>query len=205
MFTAILALLFGLIPGNTPETTRPIQFIQKGNYQLDTSTSRVFWKATKVLGGGHNGYLLLTSGNLLVNDDKNQSGQFLLNMNSIMPTDSWSFQDNQDIASIVKGKDFFAVRQYPSATMQVDKLAATKDPRKFQVSGQLTLVGKTQPISFLADMTPGPNSLAATAAFTIDRIRWGITHDSGNILAAIKDDFVENDIQITLKLFFKKS
>jgi polyisoprenoid-binding protein YceI len=48
---------------------------------------------------------------------------------------------------VIKGKDFFAVDQYPAITFVSTKVMATSDPSKYQVQGDFTLRGVTKVVT----------------------------------------------------------
>jgi len=48
---------------------------------------------------------------------------------------------------VIKGKDFFAVDQYPAITFVSTKVISTSDPTRFQVQGNFTLRGVTKQVT----------------------------------------------------------
>jgi len=52
-------------------------------YTVEVNSSKVKWKATKVIGGGHHGTVNLASGQVAVNDKIITGGEFIIDMNTI--------------------------------------------------------------------------------------------------------------------------
>jgi polyisoprenoid-binding protein YceI len=48
---------------------------------------------------------------------------------------------------MVKGKDFFYVRKYPTITLASTQVIPSSDPNKFQAQGDFTLRGVTKPVT----------------------------------------------------------
>jgi polyisoprenoid-binding protein YceI len=93
-------------------------------------------------------------------------------------TDSlWS--DNPGLTTHLKNPDFFDVKTNPTA-----KFVSTKVEKKgdgYEVTGDLTLNGKTNPVTFPAKITVGEASLTLSSEFKIDRTKFGMTYGKGKI------------------------
>jgi len=171
-------------------------------YNLDVKNSKLFWKAKKV-NGGHNGYVLFQSGQLkALTPGKLESGEFNIYMNSIVVVDQLMPKDNREVEGVVKAGNFFAVTLYPTAKMRVITIVPTGKLNQYKVRGNLTIKGVTKPLEFLAMMTRSGNSLSALADFKIDRTKWGINYKSGSFFGDLKDELIEDDIEISLKMLF---
>jgi polyisoprenoid-binding protein YceI len=69
---------------------------------------------------------------------------------------------------LIKGKDFFYVKKYPSITFTSTKVVPSGEPNKFQVQGELTLRGVTKPVTLqviLARHTKGGGQIYADLSF----------------------------------------
>ncbi len=102
------------------------------------------------------------------------------------------FSDDAKLTAHLKNPDFFDVKNNPKATFKVTKVE--KADTAYTVTGDLTMLGKTKPVSFPATITATGNALAVTAAFPIDRTVWGMTYGKGKI-----DDKVDLGIKVTTK------
>jgi polyisoprenoid-binding protein YceI len=160
---------------------------------VDTQASKIIWKGTKI-GGWHAGEIKLQDGRIRIKEDMPVSGEFHINMNSIVNTDIPDSDPvpKKKIVDHLKGPDFFDVEQYPLSTFQITAVSATDQQNKIKLSGNLTLRGVNRNITFLADVEPGEDSLRAFADFNIDRQQWGVSYRGP------KDQLVHD--QVNLKL-----
>lgn len=77
---------------------------------------------------------------------------------------------------MVKGKDFFCVKDFPTVTFTSTKVIPSGDPNKFQVQGNFTLRGVTKPVVLQVTLDPdgkGGGQIYADLAF--DRREFGMT------------------------------
>jgi len=175
-------------------------------YQLDVKKSKLFWKAPK---NRHNGYILFNSG-ILSNFTAGwpTQGTFSIDMNSMRSTDETTAAGRKKVDDELRSEGFFAVPQYPAATMLVKQIFSDKSPNTFRVLGELTIKTVTKPIEFTAIMKQKGNIITATANMNISRANWNINHQpkptSWNILDRVKDSIVDNDIPVSMELVFTK-
>lgn len=102
------------------------------------------------------------------------------------------YSDDEKLTGHLKNADFFDVKNQPKATFKSTKVAKTE--KGYTVTGELTLLGKTKPVSFPATITEKDGKLEVSAAFTIDRTDWGMNYGKGKI-----DDKVELGIKVEAK------
>jgi polyisoprenoid-binding protein YceI len=100
--------------------------------------------------------------------------------------------DDAKLTAHLKSADFFDVKNHPKATFKVTKVA--KADKGYTVSGELTMLGKTKPVSFPASIVATGDSLRVSADFPIDRTQWGMNYGKGKI-----DDKVDLTIAVTAK------
>ena len=88
------------------------------------------------------------------------------------------------------------------------KITRTGNPILFEVTGDLTIKGITNPIEFTATIKTKGEIIYVTADAKIDRRKWNIDHYSNDnpwdLLSAIQDNFLANQIPVSLNLVFKK-
>ena len=102
------------------------------------------------------------------------------------------FSDDPKLTAPLKNADFFDVKNHPKATFKstkVEKTGAT-----YTVTGELTLLGKTKPVSFPASIAEANGGLSLSTTFAIDRADWGMTYGKGKI-----DDKVTISVAVTAK------
>lgn len=91
--------------------------------------------------------------------------------------------------------DWFDVKNHPRASFKSTAVAANPDGT-YQVTGDLTLRGVTQPVSFAFALDdPAAARVTATASLTIDRLAFDIGKKSDP-----NAEWVSRDISLTLKI-----
>lgn len=152
--------------------------------EVDVEKSTFAWTGTKKVGSKHFGKIQLKSADVTVKNGKIQSGEFVMNMNSITVEDlEGEWRDK--LLGHLKSGDFFEVEKYPVA-----KLVIEKQVDKDTVRGKLTIKGKTQPIS--VDFKPaGKNQYKGTLTF--DRTKFGIVYGAKSFFKSLVADKIIND------------
>lgn len=94
----------------------------------------------------------------------------------------WS--DNEKLTGHLKAPDFFEVKRYPEAKFV--STAITKTAQGYDVTGDLTLHGKTNSITFPAQIEQTTTGVELTSKFDLPRSQWGITYGAGKINENVK-------------------
>lgn len=94
----------------------------------------------------------------------------------------------------VVGKSWFNVAAFPKAVFVATQIKPTTS-NQYQVTGKLTIKGKTQEISFPLKHTPQGNAGVFTGGFTLHRADFLIGEGMWS-----KFDVVANDIQVNFQL-----
>lgn len=157
-----LALVLGLTP-----------FASAVDFALTGENTKVEFTGKKADGKHDGGFKKLT-GTATVPDGKIESAKIEVTIE----TDS-IYSDNPGLTTHLKNADFFDVKTNPTAKFVSTKIAADGD--KFNVTGDLTLNGKTKSITFPAKIAATGGSLTLTAAFKIDRTQFGMVYGKGKI------------------------
>ncbi|WP_127125402.1 YceI family protein [Pseudoflavitalea rhizosphaerae] len=183
--------------------------IQTGNvvrYLLDIPGSFVNWKGMNVMGGnGHQGYIKPLMGNLAIDANGRIAGGFFeLDMNTITTTDKKDTSSNNGLVSHLKDPDFFDVSKYPRGIFRLTKAIKISGDSSYSITGELTLRAITQEIQFPATLIWNGEDIVATASLSIDRTKWGITYKSGSVLSLMKDELLEDLVQVSLDLRFRQ-
>ena len=89
----------------------------------------------------------------------------------------------------LKSPDFFDVRQHSKATFRSTSIQPAEGSGKFDVSGNFTLLGKTNKIKIPVSVTVTSQGLTLLSKFTIDRTQFGMTYGQGK---------VTNDVTLTV-------
>ncbi|WP_411767774.1 YceI family protein [Winogradskyella sp. A3E31] len=177
---AILALLF-------------MSFSLLKDVPVNVDESKIVWNGYKVT-GEHEGTISLKSGHLNFDDENLTGGSFVIDMTSITVTDL-SGGGKAKLEGHLKSDDFFGVEKHPEAKFVINK--ATKNGDSYDVTGDLTIKGITNPISF----TMAVNGNIATAALKVDRAKYDVKYGSSSFFDNLKDKAIydEFDLNVTLK------
>lgn len=169
-------------------------FAQKSEIKLNESV--VKWTGNKI-GGSHNGEIQIKSGYFELNDGKITSGKVVMDMNTITDNDLKDEGYNKKLVGHLKSEDFFGVGNFPTSTFVVSKISKFEDG-KAQVSGALTIKGKTENISF--DVFKKGNEYSAQ--LKVDRSKFDVRYGSKSFFDNLGDKVIDDifilDIQIVL-------
>ena len=174
-----------------------------GTYTVEPS-SVVEWVGKKPT-GQHTGTIGLQSGSLTVDNGK-VTGDFTIDMNSITVTDITEADGKSDLEAHLKGTGkedgadhFFNVKTYPTGTFKLTSFDGAN------VTGDLTLKGKTKTISFPATLTITDNEVTLESKpFEINRVDFGVNYASKSVFGDLKDKFINDEIELVVKVKAKK-
>lgn len=178
-------------------------------YTVDTESSVIEWTGSKPA-GKHNGTINLSAGEIYVNDGKVESGKFTIDMNSIVVLDLAAGDGKEDLEGHLKGAaedesadHFFNVSKYPEAAFELTSVSTVDG--QTTVEGNLTLKGVTKNVKFPATILSDDDSVVLTSeTFTINRTDWGVNYASKSIFDDLKDKFVDDNIELKVKVTAKK-
>ena len=162
--------------------------------KINIEESTIEWKGKKVL-GSHTGTINLQDGHLEMEGDQLTGGQFTVDMTSITVTDLKG-EDKAKLEGHLKSDDFFGVDNYATSKLVIN--SATKNGNTYAVNGDITIKGKTEPITF--DLVMGES--AATTNFKIDRTKFGVRYGSGSFFDNLGDNTISNDFTLDVTLKF---
>ena len=178
------------------------------SFAVDVAASTVEWEGTKLIGGGHQGTIPVTSGTLETNDDKLVSGKFTLNVAGLQNTDLGEEDGKSKLEGHLKGADFFDVEQFPTASFEitgVNMIEDAEDGHTHDITGNLTLKGTSRSITIPATVTTeGDMVKAMTPDFVIDRTEWGVQYNSGSLGDIAKDKVINDEVGLKINLVAKK-
>ena len=176
-------------------------------FTVDAAASGIEWYGHKpfVENYGHGGTLAIIEGKVGVENGALVSGNFALDMNSIVCTDEALPQEKKDyLVGHLKSADFFAVDSFAVATFEITNVETKEGEYNSLISGNLTLRGVTNNIQFPANVTVADSVLTLTAPqFNIDRKQWGVTYASTSIVDLAKDNLIADDLGIKISVTAK--
>lgn len=191
LMVALLAAGCGKV-GDAPEArtdsaAAPIEKPTGGQtLTIDTSRSTIKWVGAKVT-NSHEGGFRKFDGTITVDNGAVTATKINIDANSI-------YTDGDKLLAHLKSDDFFKVAQFPTATFEATTFApadaGAPAGTTHMVTGNLTMAGKTNSVTFPATINVSGNQVTAKAEFKINRQNWGIVYPGA------PDDLINNDIQI---------
>lgn len=165
---------------------------------VDKSESTVTWKASKVT-GEHWGYVPISDAKLDVTGGKITGGSFEMDMVNLTVEDLTDPKSKGNLTNHLKSDDFFSVEKFNKSTFKITE-AKTTNGTDYTISGDLTIKGITQPISFPAKASVAGNKLTASGAITFDRTKFDIKFRSGSYFENLADKMIYDEVKLDVKL-----
>ncbi|MDR2235660.1 MAG: YceI family protein [Chryseobacterium sp.] len=165
-------------------------------------TSDIHWwgyKVAKSEASSHDGTIKVKSGEMVMKGNQLVGGSFVLDMNSINATDL-SGEYQQKLNGHLKNGDFFEVEKFPTASFKITSVKKNNDKSyNSLVTGNLTVKGKTNAVSFPANITYSNGTVSLhSKKFSFDRQKFDVAYKS-----SMQDVFVKDDIDMTVKVTAK--
>lgn len=141
-------------------------------YALTGENTRVTFTGFKKAGKHDGGFKKLTGTATLDGDPTS------LKLEAEIDTDSL-YSDNEKLTAHLKNPDFFGVKDNPTATFKSTKVE--KSEKGYTITGDLTLLGKTKPVTMPATVEAKDGELVLSSEFKINRFDWGMTFGKGMV------------------------
>lgn len=171
----VLAVLFGLTASAADQ-----------KFALTGANTKVTFVGTKK-NGKHEGGFKKLSGTATVADGNPGT----LKIEAAIDTDSL-YSDNTKLTGHLKSPDFFGVKEHPKAAFKTTKVEKTE--RGYTITGDLTMLGKTKPVTMPATVAVTGDTLSLKSEFKINRADWGMIYGKGMV-----DDAVTLKVNVTAK------
>ena len=168
---------------------------------IDLKLSKLEWTGKK-LGGEHYGEIQLSSGHLTFTKNKLTGGAFEMDMASITCVDITDQKSNKRLVDHLKSEDFFSAARFPKSTFIITKVES-KSTTEYLVTGNLTIKGKTNPITFMAKVNATNNETIAEATLAFDRSKFDVKFGSQSFFENLGDKLVYDDVDMTVKLVLR--
>lgn len=168
---------------------------------LDPAASTINWVGKKVT-GQHHGTVNLKAGEVELANNTIKGGNFEIDMNSIKDIDLTDEGYNKKLITHLKSDDFFGVEKYPTSTFKitsVKSLAGVKDANT-QITGDLTIKGTTESISFPAQVEVNGEKATAKANLKVDRTKHNVRYGSGKFFQNLGDKMINDEFELALDL-----
>ena len=174
-FAVVLAVLLA-VPVVAAET----------KFSLTGENTKITFVGTKP-GGRHDGGFKKITGTATVTDGNPST----LQVQAEIDTESL-YSDNEKLTGHLKSPDFFGVKDHPKATFKTTKVEKTA--KGYNITGDLTMLGRTKAVSMPATVTAAGDTLTLTSEFKINRNDWGMTYGKGKV-----DDIVSLKVVVNAK------
>jgi len=164
------------------------------DYKVNTETSTLKWNGKKVT-GEHYGFINLKSGEFTVKDKKITSGEFVIDMTSLTVEDlEGEWRDK--LTGHLNSDDFFGTADHPTAKLVITKSGTFKNGVA-QVTGNLSIKGKTHPVTFNVKNEGG----VYTSTITVDRTLYDVRYGSDKFFDNLGDKTIYDEftLEVTLK------
>ena len=179
--------------------------IETSNFELIPVQSVAEWKGFLKTGYFNNGTINVFSNSLVVQNGKVTGGSFTIPLSSIVNLNLPTEELKEQLVHHLQSADFFNMALHPDISYNITNITAYSgsSPEDIQganylVNGTLTILGKSNPVSFPAKIVVAGNLLTVEANAKFDRTKWGITFASDPALPA--ENYIEPVVEIHLKL-----
>ncbi|MEZ4194960.1 MAG: YceI family protein [Candidatus Paceibacterota bacterium] len=174
---------------------------------VETEESKVNWAGKKPLIDGYvnKGFLAVSDGQIEITGEE-VSGNFTIDMNTLSVSDTPTKPGRESaLEGHLKGEGWFNVGQFPEASFVITQAEMSNSGGNYLVTGDLTMKGVTNEISFPASVyLDEAGSLVAEANFEFDRTKWGITSGSGSIFDNLADNVIDDMVALSFVLVANK-
>jgi len=168
------------------------------NFKIESAKSNIDWIGRKVT-GAHNGTIGIKEGELTLTGDRLEGGKFIIDTTAIKILDVTDPTTNDQFAGHLASDDFFNSTHYPEATLVITS-AVLIGYATYDIQGDLTIKGITNPVAFGADVEYTGDTLTATAKIVIDRTKYGMKFRSGNFFRDLGDTLIYNEFELNVTL-----
>ena len=162
------------------------------------STDISWWgyKISKTESSSHSGKISLKSGNVVMKKDQIVGGDFVFDMGSINATDV-SGERQTKLNAHLKDGDFFETDKFPTGTYVITSVVKNNDKiYNYKINGNLTIKGKTNPVSFPAKVTFSKGIVSIVSdKFSFDRQKFDVAYSS-----SMKDVLIKDDVDMLVKV-----
>jgi polyisoprenoid-binding protein YceI len=159
----------------------------------------------KKVTGQHNGTVALKSGKVDLDGKTLKGGKFEIDMNSIVVEDLKDPTYNAKLTGHLKSDDFFGVAKFPTSTFVITSVKPVKNEKDatHEITGDLTIKGITQPVTFPAKVEFKDGEAHAKGKAMVDRTKYNIRYGSGKFFENLGDKMISDNFEMDLDLAAK--
>ena len=176
-------------------------------YKLQPQLSTLGWEG-KAVTHGHVGTMQFIGGDLQVNGSQVVGGTATVDMKSMKATDITDVANHTKFVGHMSSDDFFSAEKFPTSTFKITSIkpiagaAATAD--NATITGDMTIKGVTQSISFPAKVGVKNGVAAATGKVVIDRTKFGLKYGSKTFFDSIGDKAIYDEFTLAFNIVAKQ-
>jgi polyisoprenoid-binding protein YceI len=176
-------------------------------YKLQPQLSTLGWEG-KAVTHGHVGTMQFTGGDLQVTGNQVVGGMATVDMKSMKATDITDAENHAKFVGHMSSDDFFSAEKFPTSTFKITSIkpiagaAATAD--NATITGDMTIKGVTQSISFPAKVGVKNGIAAAAGKVTIDRTKFGLKYGSKTFFDSIGDKAIYDEFTLAFNIVAKQ-
>ncbi len=175
-----------------------------GTYALDAEESQVYWTGRGELGNySLSGLVPVVRGNLAFEGGVLKTGFVEIDMGAISCNSLDSETSRQKLVSHLSSPDFFDAKKYPRARFVMTG-AVSKGGNAYQLTGNLTIKDKTNPIQFPATLEERQGMLMLKTVLVVDRTRYDVRYGSNRFFDNLGNDAIRNDFELDIELAARK-
>ncbi len=167
--------------------------------EIDPAASKLTYVGKKVT-GQHTGEVKISKGSLSFDNNALKGGEIEVDMTTITNTDLTDQEYLKKFIGHISGDDFFAVDKFKTAKLVVKSVKKEKAADTYKVTADLTIKGKTSPVTFDAVATKEK----ASAKLVFDRTKYDIKFGSGKFFPSLGDKMIYDDVELEVTLSAKK-
>jgi len=165
---------------------------------VNKAESQVRWEASKVT-GTHWGYVPLKNATLDYSGGKIKGGSFDMDMVNLTVEDLTDAKSKNSLTGHLKSDDFFSVEKFNTATFKITE-AKSSNGKDYTITGNLTIKGIAQKISFPAVVAVAGKKVTATGQIKFDRTKFEIKYRSGSYFDDLADKMIYDEVKLDVKL-----
>lgn len=159
--------------------------------EVDLKSSVFQWTGKKVT-GQHTGKISLKSGSVELEKEALKGGSFVIDINTVTVEDlDGEWKDK--FLTHMKSPDFFTVEKFPEAKLVI------KSVKGDEVKADLTIKGKTNPVSFKYKK----EAKTYSGQLVFDRTKFDMVYGSGDFFKGLGDKMIYNDVTVDFKIVTK--
>ena len=203
-----VAILGGAPVASAQKMNSAKMAINAPGFKLQPQLSTLGWEG-KAVTHGHNGTMNFSEGELLVKGNAIVGGTVTVDMKSMKATDITDVAQQGKFVGHMSSDDFFGVEKNPISTFKIVSVApikgAAKEANNATITGDMTIKGVTQRLSFPAKVGVKGGVAAATGKMTIDRTKFGLKYGSKSFFDTLGDKAINDTFDLTFNVIAKKA